>query len=303
MSPINAGSFRTDGLADFLTTSEVAEYLRIKERTVYELVRTRRIPCSRVTGRLIFPKTMIDAWVRLHVDYEGPAVERAPAVIAGSHDPLLEWAVRESGSDLALMSGGSSDGLQRLERRQALAAGLHMLDPANGDYNRSFISGAARWGELVLIHWAWRDQGLVVAPNNPCGIHAIADLARPGITVARRQEGAGSQILFRHLLERSGVPYQRLSFYEPALRTETDLAAVVLDGKADCGLAIASAARRFRLEFVPLQRERFDLAMSRRDYFEAPLQRLLWFTRSAEFAAYASGLGGYDVSKTGEVIT
>jgi excisionase family DNA binding protein len=289
-------------LADFLTTSEVAQYLRIKERTVYELVRTRRIPCSRVTGRLIFPKTMIDAWVRLHIEYEGPAIAPAPPVVAGSHDPLLEWAVRESGSDLALMSAGSSDGLQRLERRQAVAAGLHVLDAGNGDYNRSFISGAARWGDLVLIHWAWREQGLVVAAKNPYGIRGVADLARPGITIARRQEGAGSQILFRHLLEQAGVPYQRLSFYEPALRTETDLAAVVLDGKADCGLAIASAARRFRLEFVPLQRERFDLAMSRRDYFEPPMQRLLWFTRSAEFTAYAADLGGYDVSKTGEVV-
>jgi putative molybdopterin biosynthesis protein len=289
-------------LADFLTTSEVAEYLRIKERTVYELVRTRRIPCSRVTGRLIFPKTMIDAWVRLHIDYEGPAVAPAPPVIAGSHDPLLEWAVRESSSDLALMSGGSSDGLQRLERRQAVAAGLHVLNPANGDYNRSFISGAARWGDLVLIHWAWRDQGLVVAPNNPHRIQSIVDLSRPGITIACRQEGAGSQILLRHLLEQAGVPYQKLSFFEPALRTETDLAAMVLDGKADCGLAIASASRRFRLGFVPLRRERFDLAMNRRDYFEGPLQRLLWFTRGTEFTAYASALGGYDVAKTGEVI-
>jgi putative molybdopterin biosynthesis protein len=223
-------------------------------------------------------------------------------VIAGSHDPLLEWAVRESSSDLALMSGGSSDGLQRLERRQAVAAGLHVLNPANGDYNRSFISGAARWGDLVLIHWAWRDQGLVVAPNNPHRIQSIVDLSRPGITIACRQEGAGSQILLRHLLEQAGVPYQKLSFFEPALRTETDLAAMVLDGKADCGLAIASASRRFRLGFVPLRRERFDLAMNRRDYFEGPLQRLLWFTRRAEFSAYASALGGYDVAKTGEVI-
>ena len=203
-------------MASFLTTSEVAEYLRIKERTVYELVRTRRIPCSRVTGRLIFPKTMIDAWVRMHIDYEGPAFEKAPPVVAGSHDLLLEWAVRESGSDLALMCGGSSDGLQRLERRQAVAAGLHVLNPADGDYNRSFISGAARWGDLILIHWAWRDQGLVVAPTNPHRIGRIADLGQPGIVIARRQEGAGSQILFRHLLGQAGVAYHRLSFFEPA---------------------------------------------------------------------------------------
>jgi len=289
-------------VTDFLTTSEVAEYLRIKERTVYELVRTRRIPCSRVTGRLIFPKTMIDAWVRLRVDYEGPSVEQAPPVIAGSHDPLLEWAVRESGCDLALMCAGSSDGLQRLERRQAVAAGLHVLDPKSGDYNRSIVAGAAQWGDLVLIHWAWREQGLCVAGKNPRGIRGIADLAQPGIVVAHRQEGAGSQILLRHLLEQAGVAYQTLCLFEPAQRTETDIAAAVLDGKADCAVAVASAAKRYRLGFVPLQRERFDLAMGRHDYFAPSLQRLLWFTRGEEFRAYASELGGYDVARTGEVI-
>ncbi len=289
-------------MPEFLTTAEVAEYLRIKERTVYELVRTRRIPCSRATGRLIFPKPMIDAWVRSQIDYEGPATEPAPPVIAGSHDPLLEWAVRESGCDLALMSGGSSDGLRRLELGQAVAAGLHVLDPASGDYNRPLIAGTARWGDLVLIHWAWREQGLIVAPDNPRQIRGIADLAGPAIVVARRQEGAGSQILVRHLLERSGVSYESLTLLEPAMRTETDVATAVLDGKADCGLAVASVARRHRLSFIPLQRERFDLAMRRRDYFEPPLQRLLWFTRDAAFAQQASALGGYDVANTGQVI-
>lgn len=289
-------------MRELLTTSEVAEYLRIKERTVYELVRTRRIPCSRVTGRLIFPKSLIDAWVRSQVDFEGPIPEPAPPVIAGSHDPLLEWAVRESGCDLALMSGGSADGLRRLELGEAVAAALHIFDPLSGDYNKPFLSDTAGSGDLVLIHWAWREQGLIVAPNNPRRIRGVGDLARAGITVAHRQEGSGSQILLRHLLERSGISYERLRLLEPAMRTETDLAATVLDGKADCGLAIASVARRHRLRFIPLQRERFDLAMRAQDYFKPSLQRLLWFTRDAAFAAYAAALGGYDLSETGRVM-
>lgn len=192
-------------------------------------------------------------------------------MIAGSHDPLLERAVQESGCDLALMSGGSSDGLKRLELGRAVAAGLHVLDPASGDYNRPLIAGAARWGDLVLIHWAWREQGLIIAPDNPRQIRGIADLLEPGIVIARRQEGAGSQILFRHLLEQSGISYESLTLFEPAMRTETDIAAAVLDGKADCGLAVASVAQRHRLGFIPLRRERYDLAMPRRDYFGAAL--------------------------------
>ena len=287
---------------DFMTTSELAAYLRIKERTVYELVRTRRIPCSRATGRLLFPRTLIEAWVRARVDYEGPALEPPPPVIAGSHDLLLEWAVRESGCELALMSGGSLDGLRRLEAGQALAAGLHLIDPASGEYNAAFLRASVRFGDVALIHWAWREQGLITAPRNPKKLKGIADLARPGVTVARRQEGAGSEVLFRHMLERAGMSDRALTCATPVMRTESDVAAAVLEGKADCGLGIAAGARRHRLGFIPLHRERFDLAIGRRDFFDERVQRLMWFTRSPAFAERAAALGGYDVSECGRIL-
>jgi putative molybdopterin biosynthesis protein len=289
-------------VTDFLTTSEVAEYLRIKERTVYELVRNRRIPCSRATGRLLFPRSMIDAWVRAQVDYVGTAIEASPPVIAGSHDPLLDWAIRESGCELALMTGGSSDGLRRLELGKAVAAGLHLLDPASGDYNGPAMASSAQFAEFVLVHWARREQGLVVARGNPRRILSIADLARPGLTVARRQDGSGSQLLLLHLLARAGLDRARLNWLESPMRSESDVAAAVLEGRADCGLAIASVTTVHPLDFIPIHRERFDLAMRRRDYFESPLQRLLWFTRAADFSERARALGGYDVAATGKIM-
>ena len=286
---------------DFLTTAEVAAYLRLKERTVYELVRTRRIPCSRATGRLLFPRSLIEAWLRARVEYEGPALAPPPPVIAGSHDLLLDWAARESGCELALMSGGSADGLRRLERSGAIAAGLHLMH-SDGSYNGAFLRASIRAADLVLIHWAWRDQGLIVPARNPKKLRAISDLARPGVAVACRQDGAGSRLLLTHLLERAGIAERRIKLADPVLRSESDVAAAVLDGRADCGLGIAAAARRHRLGFVPLHRERFDLAMARRDFFDERVQRLLWFARGKAFAEYAAALGGYDAAETGRVL-
>ena len=80
---------------EFLTTSEVADYLRLKERKIYELVRLRRIPCAHATGKLLFPKQMIDLWVARHTVFDGPELRLPPPVVAGSHDLLLEWALRE----------------------------------------------------------------------------------------------------------------------------------------------------------------------------------------------------------------
>ncbi|MDX1711685.1 MAG: helix-turn-helix domain-containing protein, partial [Rhodovibrionaceae bacterium] len=139
---------------ELMTTREVAEYLRLKERRIYELVRQRAIPCTRVTGKWLFPRALIDLW--LAENAEGAAAPRQPrpAVIAGSHDPLLEWAVKESGCGLALLPGGSLDGVSRFARGEAVGAGLHLLDPESGEYNISAVAAAAGRSDAVLLEWA-----------------------------------------------------------------------------------------------------------------------------------------------------
>jgi putative molybdopterin biosynthesis protein len=289
-------------IPELMTTGEVARYLRLKERKVYDLVQRGRIPCSRITGKLLFPKHLIDLWVARNTGLAGAELGVAAPIAAGSHDPLLEWALRESGSELAMLAGGSEDGVRRLAAGQAVLAGLHILDPATGGYNIAAVRDGRRIADVVLIEWAEREQGLVLAAGNPLGLRGVADLAGKLVRVARRQEGAGAQILLRHLLVREGLRIEAVDLVMPAMLTETDLAAAVADGKADCGFAIRAAAQRFRLDFIPLHRERFDLAMRRRHYFEPPIQALLGFAASDAFRQRAAELGGYDVTRTGRVV-
>lgn len=288
-------------MPDFMTTAEVASYLRLKERKIYELVRLRRIPCSHVTGKLLFPRQMIDLWVARQTEFDGPELRPPPPVAAGSHDLLLEWALRQSGCDLALLAGGSEDGLRRLTRGAAVVAGLHIIDPESGDYNLSAVKMLGGMADLVLVEWAKRRQGLVLTAGNPRGIQTLADTAAKGLRVVRRQDGAGAHTLLRYLLSRAGLGLDDLNLLVPPALTETDLAAAVSEGKADCGLAIETVARQFRLAFIPLYEERFDLAMRRRDYFEPPIQALLAFARTPAFRLRAEELGGYDVSDCGRV--
>lgn len=284
----------------WMTSAEVASYLRIGERTLYELVRRQRIPCSRAAGKLLFPRHLVDLWLEEQIEVAGAVPHRAPPVLGGSHDPLLEWALRESGCGLAVLGGGSVDGLRRLAGREVMVAGLHILDPRGGGYNVAALRALAGLSDIVLIEWAWRRQGLVLAPGNPMAIGGIADLLRPTIRVARRQEEAGAQILLRHLLAAASATVEQLG-EGPLATNETDLAALILDGKADAGLAVESVARRFRLDFLPLHRERFDLALRRRDYFEKEVQALFGFARSSGFAARAAEFGGYDIARLGAV--
>jgi putative molybdopterin biosynthesis protein len=286
-----------------MTTKEVADYLRIKERTVYDLVRERRIPCIRVTGKWLFPKALIELWVVQNS--EGGARLKStmarPPVLAGSHDPLLEWAVRESECDLAIMFNGSLDGLQRFAQGNARCCGLHVFDPDTGDYNRAVVARTLAGLEVVLIEWAWREQGLIVAAGNPYRIRDLSGLRQARLRLVERQQGAGSRLLFTHLLQAHGIDAADLQCTMPPARSETEVGLAIQDGKADVGFGIAAVARQCRLDFVPLQRERYDIAIDRRDYFEPAFQRLLSFARTARLVDKAAELQGYDVSGLGRV--
>ncbi len=290
---------------DLMTTREVAAYLHVRERKVYELIRAGEIPCTRVSGKWLFPRALIDRWLAENTELPGgiPAsTSPPPPVLAGSHDPLLEWAVRESNCGLAMLTGGSLDGLKRLAAGEALAAGCHLFDSASGEYNVAAVTAALGGRDMVLVSWAWRQQGLVLAAGNPLGIRGLSDLREKKARVIQRQGESGSRVLFAYLLERERIPPASLAELPQPARTHMDLAMAVQEGKADAGLAVEAVARQLRLDFLPLHRERYDLVVRRRDYFEASFQALLAFARTPRFVERAQDLGGYDVSGLGTIV-
>ena len=287
--------------AALLTTVEVADYLRVKERTIYEMVARQTIPFTRATGKLLFPRRLIDAWLEAQTELPGPGIAPPPPIYAGSNDPLLEWALRQSGSGLAVLARGSTQGLDDLAEGRAVMAGLHLLDPVSGLWNTAAVKAHLPAPNHVQIHWARRTQGLIVAAGNPLGISGLADAARRGLRFAMRAEGAGSQRLLDVLLAREGLDRAALTVAARPAETHADLAALIETGEADCGLGLQAVAGR--LGFLPLLTdERFDLVMTRRAYFDPPVQALMRFARSDGLARRAAHLGGYDLSDLGKVV-
>ncbi len=287
---------------ELLTTAEVADYLRLRQRKIYELVRQQAIPCTRVTGKLLFPRQAIDLWLHNHLEGDVAASRPIPEVLAGSHDPLLDWTVREAGTDLAQLCHGSGDGVKRLLDGRAMLVGLHLTDPETGTANDPVRCGLGGMRDLVMIHWAQRRQGLLLAPGNPLAITTLEDLFRSDITVVRRQTGAGADSLLQWLLRRVGHPVEAINTAAHPALGEDDLALDVREGRADCGLGVEASARRHGLDFIPLHTESFDLAMRRRSYFEPSVQGLLTFAAGSHFRERAAAMGGYDVSDIGTVV-
>ncbi|UXZ55152.1 helix-turn-helix transcriptional regulator [Halomonas sp. 7T] len=286
----------------YLTTAEVADYLRLKERKVYDLVRQGHLPCSRATGKLLFPRQHIDIWVLSHLEGDQAQRQAPPAVLAGSQDPLLEWAVRESGSDLASLCHGSGDGVRRLLEGKAMLAGIHLLDASSGRYNEPAALGLGGVRDLIVLHWASRRQGLLLAPGNPLNLRSVGDIAKQGAMLAHRQPGAGAAQLLNCLLQQADVAPEALRWTAHPALSEDDLALVIAQGDADVGLGMEAAAQRQQLDFIPLVKESFDVVMHRRSYFEPAVQALFAFARTSRFAQRANTINGYDVSQLGRVL-
>lgn len=231
----------------------------------------------------------------------------ATIVAIGSHDlalDLLAGHLRRHGGGARLSSAnvGSLGGLIALKRGDAHLAGVHLLDEETGEYNRPFVRRHLPDHDVLLVHLARRQQGLILPPGNPRGIGDLADLARPGLRFVNRQKGSGTRILLDYHLKRRAIDPAAIAGYEREELTHMAVAAAVLSGAADVGLGIKAAAAALGLDFVPLMEERYDLAVPRRHWESDLLAPLRAALISPEYRTAVAALGGYDVSAMGDLM-
>ncbi|MBW2040229.1 MAG: molybdopterin biosynthesis protein [Deltaproteobacteria bacterium] len=228
-------------------------------------------------------------------------------VIIGSHDLALDllasW-VRKKDPSLHLSSShvGSLGGIIALEKGYAHMAGSHLLDPATGEYNISYIRRYLSGVRVRLIHLAYRQQGFILPSGNPKGIRGLSDLVRDDVRFINRQRGSGTRVLLDYLLEREGIDPVRINGYEEEEFTHLGVAVAVSSGRADVGLGIYGAAKALGLDFVSLERERYDLIIPQGLFDDPKVQMVIKVLRSEGFRAQIEGLGGYNTSRMGEEI-
>lgn len=285
---------------EYLTVKELADLLRLKERKIYDLASSGTVPCSKATGKLLFPAAEIRAWIE-NAKSGGPAGSPSatrPSIVLGSHDPLLDWAIRQSRCGLATFYDGSLDGLERFARGEGVVAGLHIHDAASGKWNAPAVSKSAADQNAVLISFAKRRRGLVYRADGeiPSG---LSDLK--GRRIVPRQPESGTDALFRELAEKSDIDVSQLEFTDVA-RTEDEAVEAVRRGEAYAAFGLEAVARSYGLEYLPIIEEEFALIVDRKAWFEAPLQKLVAFCRTKPFADRAKAYGGYDVGELGKVI-
>ncbi len=226
--------------------------------------------------------------------------------LTGSHDLSIEILAAHLAAGrhplrLTFDFRGSLAGLLRLAADRADLAAVHLLDAATGEYNAPYVARLlpGRGARLLLV--AEREQGLIVPPGNPGRLASAADLARPGLRLANRQEGSGTRTLLDALLARAGALPAGIEGYDREFPTHVAVALAVAQGSADVGVGIQAAAHAFGLGFVPLAREPYELAYLPDRLGLRAAERLVDALRSEPFRRAVAGLGGYDTARGGEV--
>ena len=228
-------------------------------------------------------------------------------VVIGSHDPLLDELadmLHLENPELYMSSShvGSMGGIMAIRRGEAHAAGCHLLDTADGSYNRSFIRKYFPKGDVRLISCVGRQQGLMVARGNPLNIRKFSDIARDGVRYVNRQKGSGTRILSDYLCKRENVDVSAIYGYDREELTHTSVAAQIVSGSADAGMGIYSAAKLYDLDFIPICIEEYDLIIPDHAWDTPMVRSLLTILKSDVFREKILSLGGYTVDNPGEVI-
>ena len=226
-----------------------------------------------------------------------------------SHDAALaalrqQAAVRRLHLDIRFM--GSRDAVAALNSGRCMMAGFHTLDqPASTSVAAQTYRSLLKPGLHKLIGFAQRQQGLIVAKNNPLGIAGIADVKRPGVRYINRAEGTGTRVLLDELLAQAGLSPAGMQGYDTQEPSHSAVAQAVASGAADAGLGIEAAAREKGLDFVPLVQERYHLVCLKSALPQAPVQALLAELQSADWQTTLAALPGYSggEAQSGKVLS
>lgn len=304
------------------TPEEIAKILKISRFTVYELIKRGDLVAYRVGER----KMRIEAADLEH--YKNKTKTAAPAqpplpasepvgkpmfgkqdgLIICGQDVVLDILTRHLEKQMPYVRflryyAGSVDGLTALYRGSANVVTAHLWDGDNDEYNVPYVRRLLPGQRAVIVNLVYRMEGFYVAPGNPKSIYDWPDLTRPDIRFVNRERGSGARVLLDEKLRQVDTDPFLIAGYEREEMSHLAVASCVARGEADVGLGVEKAAMQVsNLDFVPLQKERLDLVIHRRNLNIPHFQALLHTLRSPEFRDEVSGMSGYDISRMGDII-
>jgi putative molybdopterin biosynthesis protein len=294
-----------------LNTREVAEFLDINEKMVYSLISEKGLPATKVTGKWLFPRHLVEQWLENQTVNYPKMADSLPSyqgllIIGGSNDILLDKTIslfnRLYPEHVAVFGNlGSLGGIRALRRNLCHMASSHLLQEDEQEYNFDFAQ--EELGQMpAVVNFCRREQGLLLAKGNPKGINKMEDLGKSGLRIANRPLGTGTRLLLDRQLNKAGIDGDRIEGYHREFQRHLDVGLEVLSGRADAGPAIRVVASLLDLDFISLRWERFDFLILKEKFFEQGVQLFISLLHEPPFRDLSRDLEGYDFSICGKMI-
>ncbi len=284
-----------------LSTKEVAQFLGVNEKMIYTLITEKGLPATKITGKWLFPKNLVEQWVEsrtINYPRQPESAMHVPnlLLIAGSNDILLDRTMtlfRRLNPEHTVLFGnlGSLGGLKALRRGLCHIATSHLAQEQEEEYNFSFA--ASELAELpAVVNFCRREQGLLLAKGNPRGIRGVGDIGGKDLRIANRPLEASTRLLLDRELQKAGVDCRHIQGYDREFQSHLDVGLEVLAGRADAGPGIRAVASLLDLDFLPLRWERFDLLIPKDGFFDKGVQLFLDLLRAGDFHCFSGQLAG-----------
>jgi len=267
--------------------------------------------------RLLWIRERINARLAPHLESAASEVEQQlseilnephPALcIYASHDLVLaelrDFLRTRPGPKLDVRFVGSLESVVALCKSRCEIAGFHLPE---GTLGREIFPKYAPWLKprvQRLIHFVRRAQGLIIAPGNPLGIRSLTDVAKTKARFMNRQRGSGTHLAFDKMLQDSGIDRGDINGYYTEEFTHLAVAAAVAGGVADVGLGIEAAARKLKMDFVPLFSEDYYLLAKRETIEREDIGQIIAVLETEAFRKIVGAFPGYEASLAGSVVT
>ncbi len=294
-----------------LSTKEVSQLLNVNEKMIYTLVSEKGLPATKITGKWIFPRHLVQQWIETNtINYPESATHLPPyhglLIITGSNDPLLDKTITLFNSlypgHVAVFGNlGSMGGLQALRQNFCHIAASHLIQDDEEEYNFDFAFKELEQMPAV-VNFCKREQGILVQKGNPKKISCVADFVQPDLKIVNRPLGTGTRLLLDRELKKAGIRGEKLKGYSYEINRHLDVGLEILAGRADAGPAIRAVAGLLDIGFVALRWERYDLMVSKERFFDEGVQRFVSLLHEARFRRIAEALEGYDISMSGKMV-
>lgn len=305
-----------------LSTQEVADILHVSKSTIYDLIRKGEITSYKIGRKVRFTQEDVDAYIsrsrhsqRVAAPVQkvtvqssllyGDKSQNAPLIISGQ-DVILDILsnhLHQYNIQALRAYVGSFESILSLYQDNVQVATSHLWDSDTDTYNIPYIRRLMPGTHALAINLTYRMQGFYVQKGNPKEITSWTDLARPDVTILNRRKGTGSRILLDEHLFHLNIAPSSINGYQTEMSSHLTVATAIAEGTADVGIGTGRVVRQFpNLDFIPVQKERYDLVIKKDMYYTPEIQTMLQILQSEEYRNDIFSIADNDYTDLGKIV-